>query len=121
MRIDDLEFRKGTNFGENLETSYEIVRWQPNKNFKNGPSEMCYSIVWWHKRKEGYELSFIGERPFEAEVDKEVLWDLMEYGANILSAKFELEYDYPEAIDTLYKREQNGKFVKLIPKDEEEE
>jgi hypothetical protein len=45
----------------------------------------------------------------------------MEYGANILSAKFELEYDYPEAIDTLYKREQNGKFVKLIPKDEEEE
>jgi len=120
MRVDDLEFRKGISFGKDVNASYEIVRWQPNKNFKNGPKEMCYSIVWWHKKEEGYELSFVGERPFDAEIDTEVLWDLMEYGAGILAAKYELEYSYPEAIDTLYEREQEGEFIHLIPNDEEE-
>ena len=71
MRIADLEFRR---------TPAEIVSWQ---------GAFCYVIALWSEHKEGWDLRFIGQRPFGPEIDREVFWKVAQYGQKVLDAEWE--------------------------------
>jgi len=80
-RVGDLEFR-------HLETSRaEIVSWQSE--------ESCYSLLCWRLSVEGYQIEFIGSRPFDYHASDE-LWAMMRYGQEVLDATFKLKGFYDE-------------------------
>lgn len=81
--IGDLEFRWITESSRNA----EIVRWQESEKL----GKFCYTLAWWIKDKEGYNLQFIGDRPLASEVDKDDFWALVHYGQKICDAKFEFD------------------------------
>lgn len=82
MRIQNLEFK--TNFGTGRDP--EIV-----KNFDFASKESQYTILWWIKDKEGYDIHFLGSRPFSEDINGDILWKLMEYGQTVLDARFKVE------------------------------
>jgi hypothetical protein len=86
-RIKNLEFRWGT---EQLPCRFpEIIAW----NFSNNSDqEYCYTLARWEKTSEGYDLKFIGSRPFQDEIDSNLFWELAKYGQKIVDADFDLEY-----------------------------
>ena len=64
FRIDNLELRS---CGEHLlsvkpHTTCEIVKWK-----KSGLKEYCYVVAYWKRNKEGFDLQFVGDRPFDIE------------------------------------------------------
>lgn len=81
MKRRDLEFRQ---LGEGRKP--EIVCWKVGAN----DEWFCYTLCWWDRDKEGYNLEFIGSRPFEYD-DIGTLWPLLEYADKVLQAQFELE------------------------------
>lgn len=84
-RIRELELR----WTENIVTKeeyMEIVIWRA----RDTGSEFCFSLLIWNKKSEGWELRFVGDRPFGYEVDHDLLWSLMRYGQDILDAEFRL-------------------------------
>lgn len=81
MKHRDLEFRQ---LGEGRKP--EVVRWKVGAN----DEWFCYTLCWWGKDKEGYNLEFIGSRPFEYD-DIDTLWSLLRYADKVLQAQFELE------------------------------
>jgi len=60
-RIGDLEARSTDSVGlnGNPKTGIHIVKW--NK-------DLCYSVAYFVKDKEGYYLQFVGDRPFDKEI-----------------------------------------------------
>jgi len=75
-RIKDIAFRYvESELGGNY---YEIVKWFNSKT--------CYTIIQCAKSSEGYNLTFVDNRPFEeiqeGSISKEDLWILMEYAQN---------------------------------------
>jgi hypothetical protein len=86
-RIKNLEFRWGT---EQLPDRFpEIIAWNSSSNSEH---EYCYTLARWEKSKEGYDLKFIGPRPFKDEIDSKLFWELAKYGQKIVDADFDLEY-----------------------------
>jgi hypothetical protein len=80
LRKDNLEFRRNKDG-----RPAEIVRWT-----KNGDgTEYCYTILWWQRDSEGFYIAFVGRRPFDDDSDN--LWEMMEYGQEVLDAEFKLE------------------------------
>jgi len=74
VRVGDLELRSSYEFKE----VFEIVQW-----FKE--SKHCYTIAYWSfKEEDGYELGFVGDRPFKEEVNPQVFMFLAEVGQRIL-------------------------------------
>jgi len=73
-------------------TTAEIIYW--------GKSGYCITIAYWIQYSEGFELKFVGERPFNLTVKEiEVFWNLAIEGQNILEDYFiklqkEIEGDY---------------------------
>ncbi len=65
----------------------EIIKWKENQL---GP--YCYTVAMWEKDSEGYSLKFIGSRPLDLQIDKDVFWELVKYGQKICDAVFEVEY-----------------------------
>ena len=49
----------------------------------------CYTIAYWSKGSEGYDLQFVGNRPFD--VDEKLFMELAKYGQLILDSYFNLE------------------------------
>lgn len=87
-RIKNLEFRWGT---EQLPCRFpEIIAW----NFSSDrDQEYCYTLARWEKTREGYDLQFIGSRPFKDEdIDSNLFWKLAKYGQKIVDAVYDLEY-----------------------------
>jgi hypothetical protein len=81
LRIGDLEFR-------HLDTrKAEIVQWWKRSD---SDTESCHTLLWWTRGKEGYDIEFIGGRPFEYDQNK-VLWEIMKYGQKVLDAVFDLQ------------------------------
>jgi len=93
MRIDNLEFRT---CNEDLtsaspHTTAEIVKWDPISDDRYGPSvkEVCYTLMYWEKDKEGCCIRFVGNRPFEVEdVEWDKMWSLAREGQKFLDKKF---------------------------------
>lgn len=89
FRIKQLELRSCTEQllinGEH--TTAEIVKWWNNKNEK--PS--CYTLAYWKKDKEGFYLTFVGDRPFDPDVDKDNFWLLAKQGQQLLDIKFRID------------------------------
>lgn len=84
-RIHNLEFRMmGT---DDKPRNAEIVRWQTDSTGQ----EFCFTLLWWFKNREGYYVEFVGDRPFQSEINQQLLWELMRFGQNLLNAQFELE------------------------------
>ena len=64
FRIDNLELRS---CGEQLlldkaPKTCEIVQWK-----KHNQTEYCYTLAYWKRGKEGFDLVFVGSRPFNSE------------------------------------------------------
>lgn len=84
-RISNLEFRMlGT---EDNPRSPEIICWQTDSTGR----EFCFTLLWWSRNKEGFYAEFIGDRPFQSEINQQLLWELMRFGQNVLNAQFEIE------------------------------
>ena len=83
LRRDNLEFKLNKDNEHNRPA--EIVCWARNGD----GTEYCYTLLWYRKDKEGYYVEFVGRRPFDN--DSSVLWEMMEYGQDVLDAKFKLE------------------------------
>ncbi|MBK7380609.1 MAG: hypothetical protein IPJ03_16760 [Ignavibacteriales bacterium] len=83
FRIGDMEVRSCGDFllsgGEHVRA--EIIVWQ-----RDG-KEFCYTIAYWKKTKESYDLLFVGDRPFRA--NKDIFWKLAEQGQEMLGRKNE--------------------------------
>ena len=54
----------------------------------------CYSLAYWCKDNEGYELQFVGDRPFKhiEPEDIEVVWKALRVAQKVLDGWFELEH-----------------------------
>jgi hypothetical protein len=82
MRVKNLEFRRLE------EREPEIIAWVES-NVNTIAGDYCYTLLWYHKNKEGYYIQFIGDRPLVFE-DQELLWKMMKYGQTVLDAELEL-------------------------------
>lgn len=80
LRRDNLEFRRNQDG-----RPAEIVRWALNGD----GTEYCYTLLWWAQDSEGYYVQFVGRRPFND--NSESLWEMMEYGQDVLDAETKLE------------------------------
>lgn len=90
-RIDDLEFRwvqSEVRFPAD-DRFPEIVRWEYSETSER---EFCYTLAVWVKDDEGYDLKFIGDRPFSDNVNSDMFWELAKYGQKIVNARFDLDY-----------------------------
>jgi hypothetical protein len=80
-RIDDLELRS---CGEHLlaegvkHNTAEIVKWAKDA----GKKEYCWTVAYWNKHKEGYDLRFVGNRPFD--VNSDIFMKLAKQGQQLL-------------------------------------
>ena len=82
MRINNLEFIRNGGSARRP----EIVCWEQHPD----GTEFKYTIMWWLESKEGFDIAFLGNRPFTAPDEENVLWDLMYYGQRVLDAEFHL-------------------------------
>jgi len=93
-RIDNLELRS---CGDHLlvtgvpHNTAEIVEW--SKKTQNYDDSHCWAVAYWIKGKEGYDLKFVGARPFANTIDKHIFWMLAKAGQMILEQFFEMEID----------------------------
>ena len=85
-RFDNLEFRW-------VESNYhplypEIICWVK----KDDGSEYCYTLALWVEDSEGWDLKFIGERPFDYDnVDPKLFWEVARLGNAIANADWRLQ------------------------------
>lgn len=80
MKLRNLEFRV-------MEDRFpEIVCW-----FDYESKKACYTVARWNRNSEGYNIEFIGDRPFDDKIDANDVWELMKYGQKVLNATFRLE------------------------------
>ena len=83
MRFRKIEFR----FSK-YNNKYELVSWY---EYADG-GENCYTIAFFDKNKEGYDMRTIGNRFFE---DKDA-WVVGKYALEFLNAIFQIEQDEEE-------------------------
>jgi len=77
--LGDLYLRWTSNFATPLVKYLEVVSYEQG--------DYCFTIAVWDKDKEGYNLRYIGTRPFEVN-NQEQLQKLFRYGQAILDAEF---------------------------------
>ncbi|MEA1980882.1 MAG: hypothetical protein U9N54_07910 [candidate division Zixibacteria bacterium] len=82
-RIDNIEFR-----WSNYNKKYELVQWKKWGDHENG--EFRFVLAFYNKGSEGYEISFVGDRPFKVE-DTNLLWKMLKFGQNVCNAEFDME------------------------------
>jgi len=83
VRVGDLELRS---CGDHLldrepHTTAEIVQWG-EAHAEIQPS--CWVLAYWAVSKDGYDLKFVGDRPFGERVDTEVFMNLAKIGQSLL-------------------------------------
>lgn len=65
----------------------DFVKWN-----KSGNKPFCFSLAYFVRDSEGYDLKFVGDRPFEY-IDKEdlpIIWDVLKQAHNILNMFFDM-------------------------------
>ena len=87
-RIGNLEFRWTRSYGASEATYPEIVCWFP---CSDNQAETCYTLMHWVRGSEGWDIRFVGDRPFDQDrFDREILWQLMQYGQSLADAEFRI-------------------------------
>ena len=83
-RINNLEVRScGKHLlSDNEHNRAEIVKWAKDTSEK----EYCWTVAYWSKGKEGYDLQFVGGRPFET--NSELFMKLAKQGQQMLDDVF---------------------------------
>ena len=77
-RINDIEARSCNKFlMSDEDTTIEIVKWQ---------GDICYTLAYWVMDSEGYDLKFVGDRPFA--VDNETFWTIATTAQGFLDKEF---------------------------------
>lgn len=81
VRIGDCEVRTRSQVGVTtaFQDTAEIIKW-------NGGDDSCYTVAIWRRSKNGYDLSFIGSRPFD--MCYETFFRLAKFGQNHLDEYF---------------------------------
>ena len=85
FRIEDLELRS---CGEHLlvdgveHNRAEIVKWAKD----TGKKECCWTVAYWDKHEDGYDLKFVGNRPFDTNQD--IFMKLAKQGQQLLDDAF---------------------------------
>lgn len=80
LRKDDLEVRSCNG----KQKKAEIVKWEDEAS--------CYTLAYWTKDSEGYDLQFVGNRPFD--VDEQLFMELAKQGQLILDSYFSIEHKW---------------------------
>ena len=96
-KFNDLEFRK-TNFIGKEDHYYEIVRWEQAEDILDC-KPYCYTLLHWLRNSEGWDIKFIGNRPFEyairnaADEDMSTMkfWAFIEYCQHYVDNEFGFE------------------------------
>ncbi len=78
IRVKDLELRSCPGH-----CKAEIVKWANDTDGK----EYCWTVAYWEKSKEGYNLRFVGDRPFE--VNGRLFMKLAKQGQRLLEGENE--------------------------------
>jgi hypothetical protein len=84
MRVDDLEFRRNGS-----DRDPEIVAFFSSFEEK----EYCYTLLFWKKGREGWEIEFVGDRPLSSNFSGDIM-KMMKYGQAVLNAEFELQGEW---------------------------
>jgi hypothetical protein len=86
FRIDDLEVRSCNThlLSDGEHNRAEIVKWNNGTDEK----EHCFTLAYWNKGKEGYDLKFVGSRPFD--VNGELFMKLAKQGQQMLDEVFNM-------------------------------
>lgn len=60
---------------------------------REGEKDNCFSLAYFIRKSEGYELRFVGARPFKyiAPEDLKILWSALKHAQEILDEFFEME------------------------------
>lgn len=83
-RVGNIELRWTESLANPPVRYPEIVKWEEGSS-----KPFCFTLCLWRKDKEGWNLEFIGSRPFEYE-NKEFFWALCKCGQSWLDAEFRL-------------------------------
>ena len=70
-------------------STIDFVKWQTGADGKRS----CFSLAYWRRDDEGYELKFVGGRPFvyiEPE-HIEIIWKALRVAQKVLDAWFDME------------------------------
>jgi hypothetical protein len=86
IKKDDLELQS---CGDILLLSGEhntarVVKWE-----RKDEDQYCYVLAYWEEGKEGYDLHFVGTRPFANDVSPSIFMSLAKTGQSLLDAVFE--------------------------------
>jgi len=82
IKIGELELRSTD------DKALEIVRWE-EAAYSRDP--YCYTLAYWKDIDEGYDLLFVGSRPFHEGVDSSVFWYLGKTGQEMLDRLEDVE------------------------------
>ena len=93
IKIKDLEFRRTKSLHDDPKFYWEIVKWDKMES-DGEEKEYCFTLAVWDKNSEGWELRFVGSRPFEL-YGMEIFWELTTFGQKYLNALFDLTESYP--------------------------
>ena len=86
FKIGDLELRscnKQLISSLNQETA-EIVKWMKKDNV----GEYCYTVAYWIESNEGFDLKFVGNRPFKLNYER--FMHLADIGQKMLDKIYEM-------------------------------
>ncbi len=86
-KVQNLEFRWTQSLANKPERYPEIVRWYDRAE---GDS-FCCTVLYWIKDSEGWSVKFVGDRPFDPELDQDLFWALMRYGQSQADAEYTLD------------------------------
>mgnify|MGYP004003389163 FL=1 len=72
----------------------EIVKWE-NGYVREGEEHplYCYSLAYWEKDEEGWNLTFFGDRPFDISLEHDDMWELMKHTQGILDYYVQIDED----------------------------
>ena len=95
-KFNDLEFRK-TDFIGKEGHYYEIVCWYQMEDAVDS-KPYCYTLLQWFCNSEGWDIKFVGDRPFkyiQEELTKSVplnkFWSFLEFCQAYLDNEFRFE------------------------------
>ncbi len=74
---------------DELNETIDFIKWQTDASGKRG----CFSLAYWTNDSEGYELNFVGDRPFryiEPE-DIGIIWKALKMAQKVLDGWFDME------------------------------
>lgn len=70
--------------GDTEHTTAEIIQWE----IRGDEDKFCFVVAYWIKSREGYDLQFVGQRPFDT--DRDIFWKLAKVGQTFLNETFNI-------------------------------